>query len=208
MIKNLTSTINWNVEQKQIFLQSGDQVHGFKALIRTDNKQTIHVHKNSYQPFSNEKLVETTHKIAELCQGTVEGFNEFKDGKKVLGFVKPSENLKKIGINPIKDYIIIGNSHDGTSGIFLGTSTELIRCSNQFSRIVRDDIIRHTKNYDVKMEDLVSAYNIYQESRNKMYENFEKLSTIKIDSDLISAVTNRLFNVEKMEEISVQKLKN
>ena len=206
MTTELTNSISWECQEKEIQIIGQDsKIEGFKALIRSDNNEVLSIHKKSYAKFDNNQIEKITEEIAKLSGGSVQGFTEFQKGKRILGFVKPSDNIQTIGKNPIEDYIVIGNSHDGSTGIFLGTSTTLIRCTNAFSRIVKDNVIRHTKNHESYLYDVVRTYSDYKKEKEILYQSFENMSKIHIDKDIILSLQNRIFNVNNLEEISAKK---
>ena len=203
MQKTLDQNIDWQIVSEQPTRPStGLVIPGQQELYRSDDGHSISIRKDSYTVFNNDKLVDLTQRMASLTGGSVVGFETFKKGAKTLGFVKPGEAYKNVNGLPMQDYIVIGNSHDGSTGIFIGTSTTLIRCTNAFSSILKDHVIRHSTNYEERLEDVVGQY--YAE-RNKVYEELERMSKVKIDQGLILAMTNRLFDIENREEISIQK---
>jgi len=203
-MKDLQKTLDWNIQEKELMVENAI-VPNFKALLRSDNNEVVHIHKNSYQVFNNQKIMDVTHEIAKVSGGSVEGFSEFKKGKRILGFVKPAVHEGNIGKNQINDYIVIGNSHDGSTGIFLGTSTKLIRCTNDFSKIMKDHVIRHTKNANISMEQMVQTYHYYNMEKNELYQSFDKMAKIHVDKGLIESLTNRIFEVDHTQELSTNK---
>lgn len=221
-MRDLTNELNWDVVEKPLFVGGesfipgatviSDPLANFKAINRNDNDSTIHVHKKSYQPFTNTSLIELADRLALASRGSVVGYNEFKEGRKVLAFVKSGNNTASINGNSIEDYIVIGNSHDGSSGVFIGTTTTLIRCENQFSQIQKDHVIRHTLNMDLKIEEAVGMYQAYYEAREIMYGKFREMSKVKIDDKIIESLTDRLFDIDRKamgdEDLSTRKKNN
>ena len=219
----LAQTFGWEVQEREIVLGgikdqeltiddfSMAEVPSFKAIINDQTGEVLSIPKQSYTPLLNSQLEEAAHMMAKASNGTVEGFETFKGGRKVLAFIKAENNTGTINGNEINDYIVIGNSHDGSSSIFIGTSTTLLRCANQFSQIQRDFSIRHSGHIAMKFEDALNHYKTYYAQRDMLYSRFEEMSKVKIDKTLIESLTDRLFDVDRKllvkseKDISVRK---
>ena len=115
-----------------------------------------------------------------------------------------------IGGHKIDDYLVLGSSFDGRMPFFIGTTTFLIRCKNQFSKISNVEKVRHTKSAPKKREELLKGLEIYFSNRKKMYENFTNMQDVKIDQALREEVINRVMNISKEDllgnDVSVRKL--
>jgi hypothetical protein len=182
-----------------------------KAIVNSSTGAVLNTPKLGYTPLHNSQLEDAAQMMAEASGGTVEGFETFQGGKKVLAYVKAENHTGEINGNKIEDYIVIGNSHDGSSSIFIGTSTTLLRCSNQFAEIQRDFSIRHSGEIALKFEEALSHYKKYYAQRDIMHKKFVEMSKVKIDSSLIASLTDRLFDVDRVaisreeKEMSTQK---
>lgn len=198
--------INWDVQSKNIsLLGENEAIPGYQALARSDNNKTIAVFKKRYVPLLNADFVENAHKISEITKFPIEGFQEINGGKKVLCYLKNNDpNFTLLG-ERVRDYMVFGNSHDGSTAIFLGNSHEIIRCMNQFGTIVQNMRIRHTATQTLKLENLLEDIEKYFEGLEKMEKKFEKLREIKIDKKIIEALAIRLFEVENLLDVSPRK---
>jgi len=206
-MKKLSQEFGWEVTQNEILV--GNQigligpnaapaiVSDRKAIVNNSTGAVLNTPKNGYKPLSNLQLEDAARMMAEASSGTVEGFETFQGGKKVLAYVKSGNNTHEINGNAIEDYIVIGNSHDGSSSIFIGTSTTLLRCANQFATIQRDFSIRHSGEIAIKFEDALEHYRKYYIQRDLMYNKFIEMSKVKIDSSLVASLTDRLFDVDR-----------
>ena len=169
-----------------------------KAIVNSSTGYVLNTPKLGYTPLQNSQLEDAARMMAEASGGTVEGFETFQGGKKVLAYVKAENHTGEINGNKIEDYIVIGNSHDGSSSIFIGTSTTLLRCSNQFAKIQRDFSIRHSGQIALKFEEALGHYQKYYAQRDIMHKKFVDMSKVKIDKTLIASLTDRLFDVDRV----------
>lgn len=202
-MRELDDKISWEIENKNVFSGTHigvNQIDGYKAIIRNDNGTVLSVMKNSYSPVNNAEFLEIVAKIQEISGFRLAGFNEFKDGRKVLGFLENNREDFSIGGNKIKDYFILGNSFDGTSSFFTGTTSVLIRCQNQFSQIIEHNKIRHTKKIKTKLDEYYAYLNFYFNQRDTLYKTFERIGNIKLTEELQEQMINFLLGVKDNPE--------
>lgn len=155
MKMNVVFQPSWEVIEKPIF-SNDQQLVGHKALFRSDNDLLLNVCKDSYTPTTNERFMEVVQKMNEITGYPVKCFDEFDGGKKVLAFLQCTDTIEVCG-HKFEDYMLIGNSHDSSSGFFIGNSNMMIRCKNRFSKVFKQLKVHHTKHHDTKIEQLFSA---------------------------------------------------
>lgn len=107
---------SWDVVEKPIY--SNNQVlSGYKAIFRSDTNHLLNVCKDSYTPTTNERFMEVVQKMNDITGFPVKCFDEFDGGKKVLAFLQCTEPIQ-VGGHSFEDYLMIGNSHDSSTGRF------------------------------------------------------------------------------------------
>lgn len=197
------TNLEWDVKPCDIIINE-KIVPTHYGLVRDDTNEVMEIHKNSYNPFYNAEfrsLLDDLQKISGFDNLT---YQEFKGGKVVLGYLENNKTDVKVNGFDINKYLVLGNSHDGSKGIFLGTSEIMLRCMNQFGKIVKSDVIKHTKNNFSKIDDLKRAYEVYFRETEKQVEMYCKMNKINIDSKLIEMFTKNLFEANE-EKISTRK---
>lgn len=181
-----------------------------KVLYRSDNLATLSVMKNSYYPMFNQHFMETTEKMSEISGFKIAGYSEPSNGVIVVSHLENNIEDFSIGGHKIKDYLVLGSSCDGKHQFFIGTTTELIRCQNQFSRITNLEKVRHTKSAPKKIEELLSTLEVYFKQRKEMYQNFNRMLEYEVDDevkDLAIAYLLQLDAEEMLEgNVSTRKL--
>jgi len=149
------------------------------------------------------KMYET---LANVSGFNPTGFMEAKGGNVVLGYLQNNQGTQTINGHDVNEFLVLGNTFDGSKGIFVGTSSQMIRCMNQWGKIVKSNIIKHTKNNGFKIEELQKAYEVYFKDKEKTNEIFAKMAKINIDADILEALTLRLFEADtKHEKVSTRK---
>lgn len=193
----------WDVTKQPVII-NGNEIDSHYALIRDDNSKVIEIHKQSYNPFFNKEFRLLLDEMQKITGFENMKYQQFKDGNIVLGYLENTNDVKVNGFN-VNKYLVLGNSHDGTKGIFLGTSEIMLRCLNQFGKIVRNNVIKHTKNNSSKIDDLKKAYESYFMELEVMTKTYAKMHNVSIDKTLMESLTKRLFDVKENEEISTRK---
>lgn len=181
-----------------------------KVIIKVDSNFQLSVMKNSYNPMLNSDFMETTERMKEISGFEFSGYSEIDNGRILLAHMK--NNLKDFSIdgNKIEDYLLLGSSHDGRFSFFVGTTTVLIRCKNQFSHITQAEKVRHTKSAPKRREDLMRSLDVYFQARKMMYSNFDKMLTVKVDEKLKQDAIDYILGISKEDrldsKISTRKL--
>jgi hypothetical protein len=206
-LKHFATELAWEVNRSTPYTQSVSGLYlpedGYTALKRSDNNETLYITRKTYTETKNSTFMEYTHKLSEASGFAVEGFAEFDGGKKVLAYLRSTEDFmhKHLGLKT-ENYFVWGNSHDGSTPLFGGGVDFILRCSNQYGRIMKGLKIRHTKNHDIRVEEfirLIASFKVEKEAEALM---FQKMDTIKIDSKILDSLANRLLKIDetKMKE--------
>ncbi len=211
MVAEPKEIIGWEAEKKNLFsgTETGtDKIDGYKAITRSDNGKVLSIMKDSYHPMLNSEFMDVAAKLQEISGFKIAGYTEFKEGRKVLGFLENNRDDFYIGGHKIKDYFLIGNSFDGSTSFFQGTSTILIRCQNQFSQIVKMSQIRHTKKFQSKLEELYTYLDLFFNQREQIYETFNRAGNVTLTPELRDSLIEFALGVTETtdKEISARKL--
>lgn len=208
--QELKQTIGWEIKGENVF--SGDvvgleKIKGYKAISRDDNGSILSVMKNSYSPMTNAEFIDVLGNIQRISGFKFVGYNEFGGGKKILGFLENDRDDLLIGGHKMKNYMLLGNSFDGSTSFFTGTSTVLIRCQNQFSQIQKFTKIRHTKQIQGKLEEYYSYLDSFFAQREELKRTFEKAGNIFLTEKLQEEMINFVLDVKEVtdKELSARK---
>ncbi len=203
----------WEIISKPIY-SNNQPLTGHKALFRNDSNTLLNVAKTSYTPTTNARFVEVVERMSEVTGFPIRcydraAFREFEGGKKVLAFLECTETIQVQGFD-FQDYMIIGNSHDSSTGFFIGNSSKMIRCSNRFSKVFRQLQVHHTRNHDAKIDQLLGYFQTFMAERKQLFTKMEKFAQIEIDDSIKETLVQRLTRMNQEEilgtkEISIRK---
>lgn len=194
--------LNWTVRKESIITESGIEVPKQKAIIREDTNKVLSVHSETYFPFQNHQLVETLEKVSKQTGLPIHRGGFFGDGEKV--FVQLKSNDMKLGDDKIEGYITGINSFDGSTSFAFGPSNITISCRNTFFASFRQiqTKVRHTKNMEVKIEDIIKRLENVKKEEEMVFDNIKKLSETRMTKEQEDWVTRTLFNI--MNDVDLQ----
>jgi len=203
MKESLKMEIDWEVNREELLTMRGEKSNRF-ALSRTDNRQILSVCSGMYEPFYNKDLMNLVERIEKLSDFKSIGFEQFQKGKRILAFLKDSSPVSLV--NQSSDhYLIIGNSHDQSSKIFLGLSNYMFRCENQFSRELYHLRIKHTQKLDMSDEDIYDVLKKYEQGKREQMFISNELSNRSIGKDDVHVFLQFMFpDPQFKEQMSIQ----
>jgi Domain of unknown function (DUF932) len=204
----MTNNIAWEVVERPLF-SNNQQVQGYKALYRSDNNELLNVAKSSYTPVTNERFLEVITRLSSITGFPIQMYDEVSNGKKILAFLKCNDSIKVNGYK-FQDWLMVGNSHDGSTGFFIGNSNMMIRCSNRFTKQFQSLKVLHTANNDFRINNLTNSFDDYTKQRQRFYNRFSEYVDFEIVEEDKTKIVNSLIEVtpleiEKPETISARK---
>ena len=183
-VKDFKTGFNWEVERHTpmtmnkagIYVPESDYV----ALKRSDNGNTLHLTNATYTETKNSTFVDYAYKLSEASGYALEGFAEFREGEKVLAYLKATDDMvhKHLGLKS-ENYLVFGNSHNGTTPVFVGSVNILLRCHNAWGRVMQGLKVRHTKHQDFRIEMFIDLVRGFREEKER-----EAKSRISVISEI------------------------
>jgi hypothetical protein len=203
--------LSWTVEREKLISPSGRETASY-GLFRSDNGAHLATLSERYVPCDNfelaKLLVFASQSIEDL---DIENSNGglFKQGQKVF-FQIPLPNTT-IGNANVTRYLSALNSHDGSSGVALGTTQTVVSCQNTFYRAYRaTDMTRvgHNSNMRERLTKLVVQMEETIANDQLNIERFRKMLEIVPQKEDIKAMKDLMFSIEPNvppSEISTRK---
>jgi hypothetical protein len=203
-----SNQFKFEVMEKPIFLGEGNQIQGYKALVRSDNEAVLNVCNDSYGLITNEQFCDFVFNLSQITGYEVASFSEFAGGRKVLAFL----NAPETSLNgwQFKNYLAVGNSHDSTKALFVASTQVMIRCQNQFTSLSRGALkAYHTSGKDWKLANISRSIALYGEQQKIIQANYHEMLNRQRKDEEVGQFLGYLFDVdprEKRENVSTRKL--
>lgn len=201
--KIVTSLSDWKVEETPIYGTLNGKTHvleGFKALVRSDNGNVLNVCKPSYTALSNASFIEATEKFSDVTGFPIMDICEIDGGKKALSFLKCTETVEIDGFE-FKDYLMLGNSHDGSTPFFCGNSNMMIRCKNRFARAFRSLKARHSQSLEININAIQTEFANYKAHQQEYYKTLNTFKKVEVSEELKNSLRDRLAGLTQEERL-------
>jgi len=195
--------INWEIKQRPIYDIEGNQISGYKEILRQNKDSSIEVlsvMKNSYYPLKVDEFKSLVYKLSAHTDLKLAGYSEFKKGKIITAQLK-SDNGFKIGGSTVEGYLTLGTGFDGSRSFFMGHISEYLRCMNQFGRIITNRTTKLTKNSKLKIDEIIADLIYYNTFEKELYTSFEQMQNVKIDAKIVKDCVERLVGLTYEEKL-------
>ena len=204
----MINKLKFEVTKEPIFYGFNKNKHdGYCGLVRNDNDELLSIMKNSYHPLHMKDFQSLTNNLQKVSGFELIQQQEWNGGRIVLSYLENNQGINKIGDFEMKNYMVLGNSFDGTSSIFLGSSDIVIRCMNAFGRISKQNKIRHTSSSETKISELVKSLEIFFKEKEELYLKFSEWNGRMVNSEEIEYIIRKVTNLEeKLDENSTRRL--
>lgn len=200
----LSPTLDWEVTEASVYDNEGNEIPGWKSLKRSDGDQYLNICKGSYTPTPNQVIVESAEQLAEKTGFEVAGYDTYQNGRKVLAFLQ-NPNQNEVAGQKLNDYLLIGNSHDYTSGFWIGNTSVMVRCTNQFTQRNQQFSVSHTSNSQERIDKLLSSFEKYLQQNEVIYTEFEQFVNAPINLETIDEAIAEVADIILEETVSTRK---
>ncbi len=196
IIKPNQSSLSWEVQTERLYNGNGQALKDYKLLTRSDSGALLNVCKKSYNPTLNSRFKEIVQRMAKVTGFEFSGYVEAFGGKKVFAYLK--SNGEKIAGFDFDNYMVIGNSHDYSSGFFIASVHEMLRCQNQWAKVKKGALytISHTSSSEYRVEELILRFDNYMEDLRKSKRRLELWRQIDVSPELREVTIRRVLDLE------------
>ena len=191
------SKLDWTVRMEKLQTASGIELPEHFGIIRNDTNKVLSVRGKDYHPYQNEQLMDLLFKVSKSTGLELHKGGFFGNGEKIYIHLK-SDNLK-LGNDTINGYLCGLNSNDGSVSLGFGPSTLTVSCLNSFYGVFKQltTKVRHTKNMELRVEDVCQKLEVALKDEKEMFNNILKLSETPIDEAIKNQITRLFFKIPK-----------
>ena len=191
MKTTLATNLNWDLKTQTLLIPGITETKR-KVILRDDNSLLLGVVGKDYCPVTNADLMHFVKAIVRTGEFEFKGFDEINEGKIILAFLQNKNPNLKLNNCPMREYLIIGNSHDGTRPFYIGTGSSLIRCENQFYSTLKVFKRKHTS--PIRMSDIEvrEIIRLYKQKKNRIYEAFDGMEHVHVHEGIVSRLIKEI----------------
>ena len=186
----VASGLDWTVNTQPLFLGDGTKAPS-NAVVRSDNNKILGVVGDTYKPLQNKDAFKFFDGFIESGQASFETAGSLRDGKRIWVMAKINSDVDVIKGNDILErYVLLSNSHDGTTSVRAGFTPVRVVCqntltmahSNASSKLIR---VRHGKSVKENVDRVAEIMNLSNREFEATIEQYRFLANREINaSDL------------------------
>ena len=148
--------LDWSVEKEQIQLvKSGKVIKDNFSIVRQDTGESLGIVGNKYKPMQNKDAFRFFDAVVGEKAAMYERTGISGEGSKVWILAKLPSAIEVAGYDTVQPYIMLSNTHDGTSSVKISLVTVRQVCTNTLTFVTSDAdryvTMRHTGNIGEKV---------------------------------------------------------
>ena len=190
--------LNWHVLQKDVYTEDRRLVEGYKANIRNTDNAALGIVSDRYKVVQNEEAFQFTDDL--LGEGvTYETAGSLQNGKKVWMLAKMPHRYIIAG-DEITPYLVVMNSHDGSSGIKVAMTPIRVVCQNTLNLALNSAkriwTTKHTENVLSRVHEARETLLLAENYMGELGRGINELSKIKLSDKKVLEYMQDFFPVD------------
>jgi len=173
----------------------------YYATVRIDTMQPLGVVKKTYQILQNRDAFTIVDDLVGEGAAVIDTLGVLGDGERMWILCKLPENIvlrKDDGTeDPLKQYLLIVNSHDGTSGVKLALTTVRVVCNNTLQAALNNNIgqliIRHTRNVKERVQNAHRVLGLINQTTERVKELMGAMLSYDLPAGGLDSFVEALF---------------
>jgi hypothetical protein len=189
---------SWEIVERPIFDERGREIKHYKRIERSDNRTILNICPETYNPTRNVLFTEMLHNISRYTGFEIGVHKELKDGRIVLAMLNAPELTDAHG-HRYKNNMIVGNSHNGQTAFFIGSTATMIRCENQLTTRMQSLRVYHRSDMHNRLKDIERLFIKLQQNGVNIMSFINQFAKIKVNQDIKRKFINYLLGVDMQQ---------
>lgn len=193
--------LNWEVNPKPVFTETGFEIPNYKANIRSSDNSVLGIVTDRYKIVQNKEAFAFTDALLDGGV-TYETAGSLRNGKTIWLLAKMPE--KKILGDKFDPYVCFTNSHDGTGAVKVCCTPIRVVCANTLNMALssasRTWSTKHIGGMAYKLEEAKYTLGMTNAYIEKLDEEADKLANMKISEDEIHKILDEMFPVNENKD--------
>jgi phage/plasmid-like protein (TIGR03299 family) len=187
--------LNWQVEQKDVYTEDGSLISGYKVNTRSSDNAALGIVSDRYKVVQNEDAFQFTD---DLLGVTYETAGSLQGGRKVWMLARMPHRYIIAG-DEITPYLVVMNSHDGSSGIKVAMTPIRVVCQNTLNLALgnakRIWTTKHTENVMSRVYEARETLALAETYMGELGRGIDVLSKIKLTDKKVMEFMEEFFPV-------------
>jgi phage/plasmid-like protein (TIGR03299 family) len=214
--------LDYTVEKRPIFAPTNNpdnpyiEVPGYFSNVRTDTNDPLGIVKSRYTIVQNKDAFGFFDSIIDQGEAIFETAGALGRGEKIFVTAKLPEDMLVHG-EKVEKYIMLTNSHDGSTTIIAGFTSIRVVCNNTLQAALGNldnkVSIPHTASVDSKLKQATRVMGIaskYMTEVNQIFDKmtYKKMTDLALKDYIESAMKNETDKTKDEEKEASTRLKN
>lgn len=174
--------LDWRVEQEKVCTEDGVPIPGYKVNVRSTDHTALGIVSDRYKVVQNEDAFKFTDQL--LGEGvTYETAGSLQMGRKVWMLARMPQRYIIAG-DEIAPYLVIMNSHDGSSGVKVAMTPIRVVCQNTLNLALNSAsriwAARHTENVMSRVREASETLRLAELYMSELGRGIDDLARVKV----------------------------
>ena len=189
--------LNWQVKEQPIYTQSESglsPIKSHKSLVRSSDYQLLGIVSEGYKPLQNQDAFSWFDFLLHEGDVSLESAGSLKNGKRIwiLSCINQSPTDIVQG-DPVEPYLLLSNSHDGSTAIWIQFTPIRVVCQNTLSYALsknKDDLakgrafrIRHQGNIEQKLGKAKTALDFARQRFEAAIDEYKAMAGMQLNQE-------------------------
>lgn len=190
--------LGWTVTKEQLFRKDLSPVEGAWATIASDTNEVLGVVGDQYTPLQNDRAFDFFDALSADGSIRFSTAGALGKGEKVWMLAHtPDHVVEIVKGDPIETYLLLSNSHDGSSGVEVRSTSITVVCQNTLGMATRGAKpsvrIRHTRTVEERLRLAANIVAQHAQQQKDWTEAMQYLAKHPITDSLIHAFEVEMF---------------
>ena len=190
--------LDWRVVQNDVYTEDGNLIPGYKVNLRETDNTALGIVSDRYKVVQNEEAFQFTDDL--LGEGvTYETAGALQGGKKVWMLAKMPHRYIIAG-DEITPYMVVMNSHDGSSGIKVAMTPIRVVCQNTLNLALNNAkrvwTTKHTENVMSRVHEARETLQLAEIYMGELGKEIDSLSKIKLSDHKVLEYMREFFPID------------
>jgi len=192
------ANLNFEVTKEQLYLSDGRKAPAY-ATMASDTKALLGVVGERYQPLQNIEAFAFTDSLVKGGEMKYVTAGALGSGERIWILAQATKDtpIEIIKGDPIDSYLLFSNSHDGSSGVEMRSTSITVVCQNTLAMATTGNAagmkIRHTASVKSRLEIASGILKAHQEHQKTWVAAMKYLAKHPITDDLVLAFEKAMF---------------
>ena len=187
--------LDWEVIQKDVYTDDGSLISGYKLNTRSIDSAALGIVSDRYKVVQNEEAFRFTDDL--LGEGvTYETAGALQGGRKVWMLARLPQRYIIAG-DEIAPYMVVMNSHDGSSGIKVAMTPIRVVCQNTLNLALNSAkriwTTKHTENVMLRVHEAQETLGLAEKYMGELGRGINDLSRIKLSDRKVKEFMDEFF---------------